>query len=280
MIRWPKVAGRAIAKLFMGAQDIDVFVEDQDDEQFYLQLIRNATKGELNIKRVVGLGGSKEVINAAKEYAEERKALFLIDGDLPFVRGEPQPDVPRLFRLSCYCVENLLIASRPALKICAEESMCDLEEMSQRFNFIDWRERMAALIPLFARFAVISEMSPETPTVGEGFVAVSENDKNGLPALSVGKIDSFIAKLDSDIFRILGDDAGAQKISEALDRLGSLDDPLRSVSAKHFLLPLLHFELKRVSGSKATKAVFRHRLAVNSSPDNLEMLAAAIETAA
>jgi hypothetical protein len=95
MIKWPAKAGVAIRKLFEPLQEIDVYVEDQNDEVFYKSLI-NAACGEIvQVSRVFGLGGRKAVLDAAAAYnPSDRKALFIVDGDLEWVRGVFAPNKP------------------------------------------------------------------------------------------------------------------------------------------------------------------------------------------
>lgn len=93
MIKWPERAIGAIRNLFEPLQDIDVYVEDTNDEAFYRALL-NAATNEITVKRVFALNGRKNVIDAATAYDQKtRPALFIIDGDLPWVKGEPSPKI-------------------------------------------------------------------------------------------------------------------------------------------------------------------------------------------
>jgi Protein of unknown function (DUF4435) len=108
MLKWPSRARIAIRKLFQPLQDIDVYVEDENDEVFYRALLKRVGANEIRVARVFGLGGRSAVIEAARAYQDpQRRALFLIDGDLDWVRGVALQGPAHLHRHEAYCVENL-----------------------------------------------------------------------------------------------------------------------------------------------------------------------------
>ena len=122
MLVWPKRAGAAIRKLFEPLQDIDVYVEDTQDEPLYRCLVNHATKGEVRVARVFGLGGRDAVIAKATTHDHTmRRALFIIDQDLRWARGEQPPAIVGLHCHDAYCVENLLLCERALSSILAQD---------------------------------------------------------------------------------------------------------------------------------------------------------------
>ena len=110
MLKWPERAKAAIRKLFEPLQDLDVYVEDANDEGFYRCLLNHATDGKVRVARVFALGGRNAVLSAAAAHDQRtRRAVFIVDGDLPWVKGESIPEVDGLHRHEAYCIENLLI---------------------------------------------------------------------------------------------------------------------------------------------------------------------------
>lgn len=280
MIRWPIASAKAIARLFRTIQDLDIYVEDQGDEQFYTVLMRTAAPQGVAIKRVIGLGGREAVLNAAINYLDSRPALFLIDGDLPLVRGDGAPNVARLARLDCYCVENLVINRSAAGAICCDEAMCDPDEAAGILEYEHWRSAMMPLVPLFVRFAVLNGLDSSRSTVADAFHRVVTADARGLPALDMAKVRDLIAAVERDIDLIVGQQARLELVERAERHVDALGNPLHAVSGKNFLLPLLHFQLKRISGTKITKSSFRYRLATKCSIDDVLVLRNAIGIAA
>lgn len=106
MIKWPERAKAAIRKLFEPLQDVDVYIEDTNDEVFYRTLLNNVTNGQIKIARVFSLGGKTPVVNKARGHDHSaRRALFIIDGDLDWVRGDSPQNIrglhPRLWPILC-----------------------------------------------------------------------------------------------------------------------------------------------------------------------------------
>ena len=279
MIRWPSRAARAIAALFGSLQNVDVYVEDQGDEHFYTVLFGAAAPPGVEIRRVIGLGGRNAVLLAAQHYPGGRPAVFVIDGDFSWVRGEPPPALERLIRLNAYCVENILIADTAIHAICCEEGMCGEADAKAKFGLDSWLHAVGSLIPVFERFAVLNQIDPGTPTVSIAFSAVVEADSVGLPQLSKAKVDSLIASLDSRIIAVIGSKAAKERLEIIENRIAQLPRPLRVVSGKDLLLPLLFFHMKRIWKTGLTKSVFRYRLATKCRPIDLVELTAALQAA-
>jgi hypothetical protein len=280
VIRWPIASAKAIARLFRAIQDLDIYVEDQGDEQFYTVLMRTAAPQGMTIKRVVGLGGREAVLHAAANYLDSKPALFLIDGDLPLVRGDSAPNVARLARLDCYCVENLVINRNAAGAICCDEAMCDSDEGVQILDYQRWCSAMMSLVPLCIRFAILNGLDPSRVTVADAFHRVVTADARGLPSLDMAKVQGLIAVVETEIDLIVGQQTRLELLDRAERHVETLKNPLHAVSGKNFLLPLLHFQLKRISGTKITKSSFRYRLATKCSIEDVLMLRNAIDIAA
>lgn len=281
MIRWPIRSARAISKLFSPIQDIDIFVEDQGDEQFYTMLFKRAAPEGVTISRVVALGGCASVKSAARDYNGLRPALFLIDGDFPWVRGEDPPSISRLYRLECYCVENLLLNQRLVCAVSAEELMCDPADAERALRYAQWRKGAEVLIPLFARLAVLNQIAPEMVTTGAGYskLVIADGEHN-LPRLCERKVAEKIAEVDALIIDRVGRDKAVDLVSEIEGRISSLPEKLLVVSGKDFLLPLLYFFVKNATGTRITMAQFRYRLASSSAYDDIPELRRALAVAA
>ena len=281
MIRWPKKSARAISILFQSIQSIDIFVEDQGDEIFYTLLFKKLATEGIVISRVIALGGAVEVRKAAEAYQDQRVAMFMIDGDLPWVRGDADPDIPRLHRLNCYCIENLLVVQRMVVEVCAEELMCDLEQAEAHLKMDLWCSSMELLLPLFSRFSLLNRLNPAVPTVGDGYskLVVADSDHK-LPKLCAKKIENKISFIQEKIEEILGVEMASYMLSEIELRTSMLGNSLHIVSGKDFLLPMLFFHVKCVTNTRMTFEQFRYRLGSKSTALDLIELRRALSRAA
>lgn len=279
MLRWPLSSGRAIARLFQALQDVDVFVEDQDDEEFYTGLFVTAASGKTRISKIIGLGGREAVIEAANTYASARPALFLIDGDLTWVRGEPAASLPRLYRLNCYCIENILIVASGAEGLIVEEAVCSAAAAASRLDFSGWCADMESLIELSIRFAVLNKVDPTVATINGALGTVLVAPSKKLPKLCADKTTNEIARVEAEIVARIGRAACDAEVDLVRARVAALKNPLSVVSGKEFLLPLLGFHVKSITGSSVNKRALRFRLARKATIQDLGELVAALNHA-
>lgn len=279
MLRWPIRSAAAIARLFRSIQDVDVFVEDQGDEQFYLVLFRAAAPLGVTINRVFGLGGRAAVLQAAEAYVDDRPAVFLIDGDFEWVRDESAPTVARLYRLAAYCIENLLLRGHLISAVLAEEMMCEHHEAHDRFQFDAWESEMLSLLPLVVRCAVLNKVAPEQPIMQTLFGSVVEAEPKGLPRVSAQKLNTRISELDALIVAAVGEVSAREMIEAVSSRVALRANKSAAISGKTLLLPLAYFEAKRRSDCRMSKEVFRYRLATKCDRSDLPDLVAALNAA-
>jgi Protein of unknown function (DUF4435) len=117
-LKWPGKAISAIQKLFEELQDIDVYIEDRGLESLYLELLKRIRPNGVRFARVLSVGSRLEVIGRARQHDFSiRRALFIVDGDFEWVRGEDPPSIDGVYRLDAYCIENLLITKPAAVRI-------------------------------------------------------------------------------------------------------------------------------------------------------------------
>lgn len=263
-MKWPARASGAIRRLFEPLQDIDVYVEDAGDEAFYSNLLRRLGSDKVRIERVFALHGRTSVIQAcALHKLETRRALFIIDGDLEFVKGEDSPiDSPLLFRLDAYCIENLILCDKAIAKILMEDVGFQYDEAVNELDLHTWREFVRpTLTRLFSVFAASSKFNPSVATVSNGIGAIIESHR-GNAEISISKMTGLCEKILLQAYQ--NADAGSVEsfINYIQARIDSLPEPLDAVSGKDYLLPLMHFRLQ-AKGCDLKRGSLRRRLGLN-----------------
>jgi len=170
MLKWPARAMNAVVKLFEPLQDVDVYIEDAGDEVFYSSLLRNAAQDRIRVERVFSLGNRLKVIRGAQDYIPAgRRSLFLIDGDLEWVKDEVPPRLPWLYRLNAYCIENLILCDRAACTVLSEEQVMEEVDAEAALNFKEWlRSVEGPLVELFSAYATAHHFKPGYKTVSNG----------------------------------------------------------------------------------------------------------------
>lgn len=262
MLRWPTRAKAAVRALFQPLQDIDVYVEDEDDEVFYRALLQRLSGTKIRIARVLGLGGRPAVIAAASAHPQNgRPALYLVDGDLEWVRGDPPPAAPSLLRLDAYCIENFLICDQAVAVIVSQDAVLSQDDAKLAVGLEGWLAEIAGpLVELFAAFATSNRLNPTAATVAMGVgVLCSAAAKRKPQELARAKVQRATKKILDDTTAVAGEESTRLLYEAILARAKALPQPIDVVSGKDFLLPLLNARLQTV-GCRITSRALRMRL--------------------
>jgi len=263
MLKWPERSKAAIRKLFEPLQDIDVYVEDINDEVFYRCLLQRATNGEVKIAKVFALGGCKAVTDAAKLHDHRlRRALFIVDGDLPWVKGESSPKIMGLHCHDAYCIENLIMCEKALAHVLSQEIVVMEDEANKRLNYRNWVASIQIpLLELFSAFATVNSIDPTVTTVAQGVGCMCVTHKaSGITELDFNKV-RLAKKAAIDAAEKTADtDTVLDKYTEYMKKLSALPNPLHAVSGKDFLVPLIDFHLQTF-GCRIKRKSLRLRLA-------------------
>ncbi|MGE0918602.1 DUF4435 domain-containing protein [Trichlorobacter lovleyi] len=278
----PEIPQRSLTSqgvLYRPLQEIEVFVEDEGSEVFYEELIYRLLDKKHRIVKVFPLRGRLNVISECQNYCDKHPALFIIDGDLSWVAGEPQPNIDRLFVNQCYCIENYLICENAAVEIAFENCGKDSrEDIKGKLKWSDTRKAIESpLVELFCEFAIAHKLVPTLKTTSYGFDSVcTQHKKRALPQFDSKKS----ALLADTIRKAVIAESGATTYQTLRDhvyaRISAIQDPLDVVSGKDFLIPLLMFCIKQVVNSNLTRDSFVLRLAKHCSLEKLRGLNSAL----
>jgi Protein of unknown function (DUF4435) len=263
MLKWPTRAKAAIRSLFRPLQDIEVYIEDENDEVFYRTLLKRVADPEIKIARVISLGNRNAVVATALAHDHSIKpALFIVDGDLEWVRDQPKPIEKGLHRHNAYCVENLLICPHAITNLVAQDVVLSEEDAVRAVQFPDWVKRIdQPLTDLFAAYATAQELYPQLKTVSTGVGVMCTQRKKGIAStLDESKVRHHIAEILAEVETVAGKTKVRSCFLAAKTRIRALPFPLDAVSGKDFLLPLLNIHLHSL-GSTIPRRSLRVRLA-------------------
>ncbi len=207
--------------------------------------------------------------------------MFIIDGDLPWVKGDPLPQVMGLHCHDAYCVENLLLCEHALSTVLSQEVVLTEDDAKNRLQYQTWRESITKpLIELFAAFGPVHEHDPTVATVSQGVGGMCVKHR----APPITQLDPVKVRRARD--RALsaaeaksGPQATTTRYEQLLERISRMPDPLRAVSGKDYLLPLLDFYLQTF-GCRVRRKSLRVRLASAGDMSRFTQLASALEAAA
>jgi len=272
----PKFPQRSLMSqgvLYRPLQDVEVYVEDEDSETFYGELLSRLVAPDIRICRVIPLGGRTNVLKECYTYADSHPVLFIIDGDLPWVSGQESLSHPNLFVNPCYCVENYLICEHAMTEVAYENSGKQPKDTIQKM--IAWPSMVAEikdiLVALFCEFAVAHQLESGLKTTSYGFTSVC-TQKNGGPIFDRAKADALQKEIREKIQAKTEPALYRSALETVRCRVAALNDPLDAVSGKDFLLPLVMFTIRRVAHGKVELNSLPLRLARHCLLEKLEPL--------
>jgi hypothetical protein len=114
MITYSVKSRMAVGRLMRPYNDLDIYVEDSSYIGVYERMINNALNGLGSVSRVIPLGPSERVIEAAKNDISSggRPRIYIVDGDLDLIARQRHKLYVRLHRLNVYSLENLLMETQ------------------------------------------------------------------------------------------------------------------------------------------------------------------------
>lgn len=286
MIKWPLRSIPAIAKFFETLQDIDIYVEDtaEGDHVFYGALFTRIAPQNVKIVKVIPAGDRNRVLKLCSQHDfSARRALFLVDGDLYWVRGlfESLPDGAH--RLPAYCMENLLICENAVVDILFE--CCGSRTREAIKSTLDWpsfvNQDLQVLIELFEMYAVSHSLSPSLPTVSLGIGPYLTAARKGVHSvLDHGKVRAKISQIMNDLTAVFGQAVVLRELQGVKSRFALLQTPSYVVSGKDLIFPLLMMRCASVVPQKIQRKSLKLRLAARCDTQSMSTISQAILDAA
>jgi hypothetical protein len=263
--------------------DIDVYVEDEDDEVFYEKLFEILLKDAVRIRRVFGVGGKTKLLERLQKYLAGpmmRVKFFVADGDFDRLLGRRFPETDRLHVLAEYCIENFLFEEAAIYAVMQEElPRVSLSQLKTMLNVSGWLQQCVQnLTPLFACFILIQKhgLGIENVKVGVGRFLTNR----GTPQLDLTKITDFVSEVRTAHPQV-GKRSFDEEMSRVQRRMGkTYRSKKRYICGKEYLLPLLRFEVTRSIRRDMKTESFRFRIMKNCRLRSLTSLKSQIKTVA
>lgn len=268
MLKYKEHILPTVARFFRHKNNIDIFIEDKNDDEFYLALFqRLAVKSGVTVGKLISLGDRQTVLNTciADQGDRDRKRLYVIDGDLHIINESNPNGIKYLHVHDAYCIENYLIEEAAILEILHDGFVISKEEISKSFTFDNFLKRLSKpLVELFLHYAIVFEICPSVKTVANR-VGTFCNQVKKVTVLADYKVNDKIEELRIEILKHISEEEYNDRIYSLRQKWNyDTDTLLKIVSAKDYILPLVQLrfaKIKSKNGFKITRESLRLRLA-------------------
>jgi hypothetical protein len=225
---------------FEGSNDLNIYVEDEEQENLYYRILRLLAP-RVRVSQIFPLGGKDNVIKHALDPANKpsaKKNFYIVDKDFDDLLGRVVRR-PNIFYLPEFCIENFLLEPEAIIEVAVEihpkKNRSDLQASIGCARY--FADLYAALDRLFRLFYVVQKSDLGLPNTGHPSDAFAM--KGRLSQVDPKKIDAY-----EDDVRRAGVSCG-KFTTEELDRLIASAIPKRTpkrtnISGKFVLGLLMH----------------------------------------
>lgn len=252
MFRYKAKIVPAISIFFKYKNDVDVFIEDSNDEEFYKSLLSKLLDGK-RINKIISCNCKTNLIAACEndQTDRKRKRIYLTDGDLDLILDSNRKDLKYLHVLDRYCVENFLIEENGIIETLHDCIILEKEQISKQLGLDNWLKSIShSLIELFLHYSISHENSLGLPTVSFSIGKLCKQVK-GVTVLDIDKVNDRVKGFRNKIIAEIGEEKYNSSIYELREKWPSnVDTLIKVVSGKDYILPLIAFRFKKLKGKE------------------------------
>lgn len=281
MLRYKNYVIPTVSLFFKSKNDIDIFIEDSNDEEFYKSLLERLTDGK-RISKIISCKCKTELLRAceADQVDRKRKRIYLTDGDLDLILDANRKDLNHLYVLEKYCIENFLIEEEGIIEILHSNIVLDKLKIKKQLTLSNYLRSISnPLNELFLHYSITHLHQMGVKTVANA-VGTFCKQYNSITILDIEKVELKVKELREIITLTIGEDLYNETIYRLRQRWPSNINTLLSiVSAKDYILPLLTFRFKKIIGKESfnlKSESLRLGLAKTTKLDSLSSLKSAI----
>ncbi len=263
MLRYSSSAQEIKPLFYRYYNDVEVYVEDENDEAFYEKLLEKIVDDSIRIRKVFGVGGKTKLLEKVNKCIMKpyiRKMIFIADGDFDKILNRKFPDTKLLYVLKEYCIENFIFEEEAINNLIQEESPRKrIREIKAQIRINKWlEETVDRLTPLFACFIIVQKENMGIPNVKIGVGGFLSNA--GIPKLNMKKVQIYMDTIKTN-YETSGEKDFEIEIEKITRRMGrSWRTRKKYICGKEYLLPLLRFEIKRHFKSDLNLKKLRFRI--------------------
>jgi len=253
MLRYKDYVLPTISLFFKSKNDVDIFIEDSDDEEFYKTLFHRLLEGK-RIKKIISCKCKTELLVACEndQADRKRKRIYITDGDLDLIFDNNRKDLKFLHVLDRYCIENFLLNEQGIVDTLYDNVVLNKDNIKKQLGLEKWLKSIShSLIELFFHYSMTHEHKLGTKTVSIPVGTLCKQNK-GITVLDIEKVESKIQSLRLEIVNAIGEDNYNESLYNRRQRWpANIDSLVTIVSGKDYILPLLTFRFKKIKGKES-----------------------------
>ncbi|NVO31486.1 DUF4435 domain-containing protein [Hymenobacter lapidiphilus] len=281
MLRYKSSIIPTISLFFKSQNDVDIFIEDSNNEEFYKTLFHRLLNNK-RIRKIISCKCKTELIKACEndQIDRKRKRIYVTDGDLDLIFDNNRKDLKHLHVLKRYCIENYLLDEEGIIETLYDNIILKKEDIKTQLLFENWLKSITnPLLELFFHYSITHEHKMGIKTVSTTVGSLCKQYR-GITVLDNQKIEDKIREIREEIINTIGDDAYNESIYAKRQKWPpNIMSLITIVSAKDYILPLLTFRFKKIKGKETYNLKWeslRIRLAKTCNLNSLDDLKALI----
>lgn len=143
--------------LYSQFNDINFYIEDEDQENLYHQILKKQFD-DIKFEKIFPLNGKKNVLDEASRNSKDKKKIYILDKDFDDIFGK-QIEQANVFYLEQYGIENYLFEERAIIELIIEERpKLKASDITSSLKFAHLKDEIGCLFkPLIKNYLVIQE---------------------------------------------------------------------------------------------------------------------------
>lgn len=245
--------------------DIDVVVEDSANRNIWYAVVRACLPAHVKIASIT-LAGGRSAVEAAcalDQAEDDRRRIYIVDGDFDYLLGKPKKRLKHLHRIRGFNVENLILQDEAIIQLAmTSDPLCSPEEVLDRLRISTLISEVSeSLRALFCLYAVSEKFGSGIKTCDFKVERLCDVEKSGY-ILDLSRLKVRAISMSRELFRRYGAKAVRSEFSDISERSASLPDEM-VVSGKSYLLPFVHYASQRRFGYRGSRESLKVSLAFN-----------------
>lgn len=220
--------------------DIEFYVEDTDQENLYYVILKKMFPS-IRFEKIFPLNGKTNVINAAIQYSNDHKKIYIADLDFDHIIGTKRTDLNNLFYLERYSIENYFVSQEAIKELIIEKDPRKKEaQIISEFNVNDFLIEIQKLLgKLSCCFLIIRKYS-----LGIEYFTIDApkhfDFSTNPPSYRASFISNYFSHIEGSLKLIDGRYTLKSKLIENMRYFRTMDDLIKHIPGKYILHLLKH----------------------------------------